>query len=185
MEFYKANLVAEPILELIRRDPGVERAEIVGSIRRQRTHVKDIEILIEPRMVIPEDMFGKHLPPVPMTQHIDWLKILDPAVKIKGGLKYKQFELESDHGKINLDLFICIPPGQWGVLKLIRTGPWQFSRYAVTPQDKGGWLRPGHFVKGGQIHVIGQASLETSTEEAFFDCLTIDYMEPKKRDYVY
>jgi len=181
MEYYKAKVIAELLLELIQKEPGIEKAEIVGSIRREKPHVKDIEILVQPSIRTEHDMFGNELLDLPASEQIDWMDLLPATDRIKNGLRYKQFVIKSDIGTITLDMFICFRPAQWGTLKVIRTGPWKFSQAAVTQERKGGYMLDDYFVSGGHVEQIGKGTVQTPTEMEFFDCLTIDYLEPKER----
>ena len=185
MEYSKAILIAQEIKRRIANTPGIRKVEIVGSIRREKPEVKDIEILIEPDVIEPRDLFGNKLLDIPQSERIDWIKLLEadfgPVKKIKGGMRYKQYSINPPDGQINLDLFICFPPAQWGALKVIRTGPWEFSKKVVTPEYKGGYLKNQFIVVDGSVVMVGSGAYATPTEKDFFDCLIIDYLKPKDR----
>lgn len=176
MELSKARSIGESLLKLI--GPAVKRAEIAGSVRREKETVKDIELVI----IIDdyEALFGalrsrgKFIKPgVP--DIIEW----PPKV----GAKYLRLLL--DEG-IKLDVFVATP-ANWGALLCMRTG----SATAPNGNVHGGFV-PKMFstwkkVSGGgrmlgclptrpdgtQVHV--------PEERDFFDLLNVQWVEPRDR----
>jgi DNA polymerase (family 10) len=164
-----AEGLAKQIVEKLRSH--CERIEIAGSIRRQKEKIGDIEIVAIPKFI--QDMFGE-LSDVHELDAVNWQ---DWGTVIKSGHKYKQIELIEG---INLDLFIVIPPAQWGVLFMLRTGSADFSHRLVTPKNLGGILPSYLRVKDGAIwssnHII-----PTPEEQDVFNLLGIGFIEPDKR----
>lgn len=155
-----------------------ERIKVVGSVRRGKATVHDVELLLEPRtqtQVI--DLFGT-------TEHISLFErryadmerwnIVKPVI---GGARLKRFWFR----EIPCELFICIPPSQWGLAQVIRTGPAEFSHRLVTLRTYGGWLPSGLYVKDLCIHEADGTVIPTPTEEAVFKVLGRDYIEPEAR----
>ena len=174
--------IAEEIKSLL--EPGCERIEIAGSLRRRRGTVKDIEIVAEPILDEQRDLFqhvaGYRSRLSPILLRLIEERFLAPAGK--DGERYKRFRVL---GEIDpkLDLFIVRPPAQWGVIFAIRTGPAEFSRRLVTPRKHGGLL-PAHLrVKDGAVRRRGNLAqiIETPTEEALFRFLEIDWIPPEER----
>jgi len=118
--------------------PACAEVAIVGSIRRRRAEVKDIELLCRPHA--PRPVFGEVRSAVnPLEALVARLvhtgqlgKHPDPS-KRKDGPKYKTLWLP-ESGGIAVDLFIADPSGDnWGNLLAIRTGDYEFSQLLVTP----------------------------------------------------
>lgn len=167
--------IAMPLAEHLRDEikSYCQRIEIVGSLRRLKPEVGDIELLASPNFI--PDMFGEVIAGQHELIGIDWNAY---GQVVKGGAKYIQIAL---HEGINLDLFICTPPAQWGVLKLIRTGPSEYSHKFVTKKEYGGML-PGHLrVEGGAIWQ-GDTMLETPEEEDVYRVIGLPFCDPQKRD---
>ncbi|MCX7608946.1 MAG: hypothetical protein N2049_06990 [Anaerolineales bacterium] len=148
--------------------PYCRRIEIAGSIRRRKAEVGDIEIVAEPLPVI--DLFdsanGYHDLTLPL-----------PA--IKNGQRYKQYALPEG---LNLDLFIVLPPAQWGVILALRTGSAAFSRKLVTSKRQGGFLPSDYAVKDGAVHYIKTGNLIPTPEEAdFLNLCGLGWIDPEER----
>jgi DNA polymerase/3'-5' exonuclease PolX len=177
MEHGQAKAIADKWVDLLL--PSCERVEIAGSVRRGKYEVKDIELLAVPKVKIFPDIWGK-----PGTQ----INLLEARINTlfmeraylaatKRGPRYKQLVLLEG---IHLDLFIVQPPAEWGVQKLIRTGPADFSQFCVTQKNKGGALPSYLHVKDGAIWHRSK-KIETPEEEDVFRILGMEYIEPKDR----
>ena len=168
MPLHEAQAIANNMIYLLKNH--CRRVEIAGSIRREKQEIGDIEIVAVPLFA---DMFGVSTS-LSVLDTLDWTDIGTP---VKNGTKYKQIALKSG---INLDLFIVTPPAQWGLIYLIRTGPWEFSKRMVTPKQHGGFMPSYLKVKDGAVwsnnHVI-----ETPEEDDIFSLYGMSYIEPKDR----
>lgn len=139
--------VAESLVEHLRS--ACTRIEIAGSVRRGKAEVKDIEIVCVPDLsVAPRRApleFGKPIPPSYKTE-LDRLiaGMEDVSLELKGPRMKKLF---LRYAGIKCDLFINLPPAEWGVQLVIRTGPADFSHWLVTQRKFGGALPNGYFVK--------------------------------------
>lgn len=131
-------------------EPACKRVAIVGSVRRRRQRVKDIELLVEPKVfgVPPVDIFTQ-APEIPtldqqlaLAVEAGWLKPRD-----KNGPRMKTLWVLSEAGGLvdwlKVDLFVVLPPAQWGSLMMIRTGPADYSQWMVTRRSAGG-ICPDH-----------------------------------------
>jgi DNA polymerase/3'-5' exonuclease PolX len=164
--------------------PACERIEIAGGLRRRKPDVHDLELLAIPKLLtMPvSNLFG--------TDQVDYNPLDDYLADLvdmgrlepgtKNGQRFKQFKVLPSG--IFLDLFIVLPPAQWGVIKAIRTGPAHYSHWLVTRKDRGGAL-PNHLrVKDGALWPLyGGLALETPTEESFFEVLGIPMPDPVDR----
>ena len=179
MEYQKAKAIADRLVfELA---PYCERIEIAGSVRRGKPEVHDLEIVAIPKVTPQCDMFGNT---VATTSAIE-----DPlhrltqagAKLIKDGPRYKQIALLEG---INLDLFLVLPPAQWGVILTIRTGPAEFSHWIVTQRKTGGALPSNCRVKDGAVleGLTGEGKIIPMPEESdFFAFLGLGWIEPGQR----
>ncbi len=148
--------------------PYCERIEIAGSIRRRKAEVGDIEIVAEPLPIM--DLFGAS------NGHRD---ITLPLPAIKSGQRYKQYALPEG---INLDLFIVLPPAQWGVIFALRTGGAEFSRKLVTSKKYGGYLPSLYIIRDGAVRRQDTGEVVPTPEESdFFALLGLDFISPQER----
>ncbi len=149
--------------------PYCERIEIAGSIRRRKAEVGDIEIVAKPLSTF--DLFGS-----PNGYH----DLTLPLPAVKNGQRYKQYALPEG---INLDLFIVLPPAQWGVIFALRTGGAEFSKKLVTPKRYGGFLPSVYVVKDGAVHRVDSGEMISTPEESdFFNLCELGWIKPEERN---
>jgi DNA polymerase/3'-5' exonuclease PolX len=176
----EAIVIAEKMIDWLQ--PVCDRIEVAGSVRRKKEDVKDIELVAKPKLVKVQDMFGDLLNIISSLDQTCW----DSKGKLlKNGSRYKQICLFEG---INLDLFIVMPPSQWGVQFLLRTGPADFSHWMVTQRVKGGALPNDCYVRGGRVirgvrgSTLGAVMIEMEEEEEMFEFCGLGYMEPWDRE---
>ncbi len=191
-----ARTLAEAIASRLVERGAVERVAVAGSIRRGKPEVKDIELVVVPTIVPTQrDLFG---------QPVGWQNLLDVLVgelladgivghrldvlgRQAAGERYKR--LVWQHGPlagIGLDLFSVLPPSEYGLQLVIRTGPADFSQRLVTPRDRGGLLPAGHRVLDGaiwQTNDLGAPTraVPTPDEADLFAFLGLDVIRPEDR----
>jgi DNA polymerase/3'-5' exonuclease PolX len=173
MDLARARKIAETVVRKI--EPHCERVEIAGSIRRGKTVVKDIEIVAQPLITYQNDLLGDPVAFNPLEQYpwgtLGWV--------IKNGQRYKKIGLTEG---IDLDLFIVLPPAQWGVILTIRTGPALFSQWCVTQRKKRGGLPSDCAVKdGGVYRGASLAPLPMADELDFLNFLGMGWVNPSER----
>jgi len=176
MKLTEARKIAEKILRDIRKCSV--RAEIAGSIRREKSEVKDIEIVAVIsdynklfRLMKKHGQFIKPGVPdiIPWEPHID--------------AKYLRLILNEG---IKLDLFIP-KIDNWGAIYCMRTGsgvgpngsPWTGFIPAMFSQ----WKRVsggGKMVEGYPTTPEGE-KIKTFEEEDFFNLLGVKFVDPKDR----
>lgn len=167
----KAYTVAEMLSEDLQ--PVVQRSKVVGSVRRRRPTVGDIEFLIEP-LRLTSDLFGADALP-------DTSAIFAVASKwgrvVKSGDRMIQVkDLRGIEGWA-VDLYMVHPPANWWCLMAIRTGPAELGRLAVTlMRDRG--LRHN----GGRILQEDGSEYPVESEEDFFAAAGLKYYPPHQRD---
>ena len=169
--------IAEQLAERIASEltPHVQRLQVVGSIRRRRPMVGDIEMVAEPLEL--RDMFGS---PSGIYDVGRIREVLNKRVGrvARGGLRLMKVVDVYRMIGVSLDLFLVHPPAQWGSIVAIRTGPKNFSQWCVTRMRRRGYRhRDGHAV----IEDTGEL-IPTPTEEDFFRIAGVGYLEPWERD---
>lgn len=179
----RAERLAAELVELLR--PACLRIEVAGSIRRRKADVGDIELVAIPLVEQGHDMFGE-----PNCAYIDRLVILcsdllnagvlQQRVRTNGrawGTRYKA----AAYCGFPVDLFAVLPPAQFGVLFLLRTGPAEFSRRFVTSRRQGGMLPEWAQVKDGALWHRGGRMIETPEEADVWRTLGVDPIAPEAR----
>jgi DNA polymerase/3'-5' exonuclease PolX len=154
MELAYAQKLAQEIVEQIR--PHCERIEVAGSIRRKKSEVNDIDLVLIPKPLI-------------------WHRIIATlqrnmgAKVVKRGDSIAQLIIK----EVNVDLYVATPQ-TWGALLLIRTGSAEhnikLSKLAINMRMK---LTHSGLIKDGKVIA--------STEKEIFETLGISYVEPEER----
>lgn len=163
MIYENAKKIADNIVEQLK--PHCQRIEIAGSIRRKKSEVKDIEIVLIPKP-FETGLFESGI-----------ASIINKWQKVKGEInqntKYTQRILPEG---IKVDIFFANEKN-WGLIFAIRTGSAEFSHkvLAVNWVKKGYKSIDGYLTKDGQVIFI-------SEEKDLFDLLEIPYIEPEKRN---
>lgn len=184
---HRALAMAEQVCTLL--EPYNHKIEILGSIRRRRVDVGDIEIMTMPKIVPADhDLFGdvsreKNL-------HFDFILQniglrFDHRPDKRGqnacGERYQRLVYFGEE-EFPLDIFCVLPPAQWGLQKIIRTGPADYSKRLVTPRNKGGTRLPhGFTVEGGAIRDPRGQVVQTPEEKDVYNFLGIHFVEPEDR----
>lgn len=157
--------------------PYCTRIEIAGSIRRRKPCVGDVEIVCIPKITGEKNLFGELIQARNELEYPLNKMSLSGWQFIKDGPRFKQ--LISPDG-ISLDLFICLPPAQWGVLFTLRTGPSDFSTWIVTQRNKGGALPSDLHVSNGAVW-RGGVPIHTPEEDDFLRLCGLDGTPPSER----
>jgi len=158
MELEKAKVIAS---EVIRRlAPYCSRIEVAGSIRRKKSEVKDVDIVL-----IPSD---------PWNLEREVNSLARPFTPKLSGDKLKRFNYT---GGVQVDLYF---PSEetWATLLLIRTGSKEFNRMLATRAiDRGLRLKAD-----GQGVMRGSEVIANESEEAILRVLGLPYLEPRDRE---
>lgn len=178
-QYNTAMPIARRLADILQ--PACQQLHIAGSLRRRKTTVHDIEIVCQPHIESATDLFGNILSDY--TPQIDAiLQDLTDAgdlVAIKGGPRYRQFAVQPLG--IPLDLFIVIPPAQYGNILAIRTGPAHYSHWLVTRKQKGGAL-PSHLTARDGAIWENDRLFPAPTEADFYAILGIPVPDPPIRE---
>lgn len=161
--------------------PACAQIEIAGGLRRMKPDPHDIELVAVPLLIPVTNLFGETINDHSLLDERLGDMINDGRLEPAGknGPRYKQFR-EPASGAV-VDLFIVLPPAQWGYLFAIRTGPAHYSQWLVTERSRGG-AKPDDLraAQGSLWHNMDQ--IETPTEASFFQALGIDMPAAKERE---
>ena len=148
------------------------RTLIAGSLRRRKSEVGDLELVVQPITAPLYDMFGELCGEHSLLD--DALADLAP-VRQKNGERYKAFVWEG----MPVDLFIATRE-TWGCIATIRTGSADFTHWLVTNRRHGGGS-PAHLrFAEGRVWLADQA-METTAEEDLFNLLEQPWVDPTER----
>jgi len=164
MRLETARPIAERVKELL--TPHCERIEIVGSIRREKPIVHDIDMVL-----IPKDSAVRHIAtPTIMTS------LLTTIGELKAnGDKIKRVHLPTEN--IDIDIYIATP-ASWSTLLLIRTGSKENNiRLAIAAKRKGWQLK----ANGDGLFNEQGKRIAGDTEQSIYQALGIPYQEPQAR----
>ncbi len=173
MKYAQALDIAATLIENF--EPYCERVAIAGSIRRRKPDVKDIEIVAKPYTTPVKNMFGETTGnSLSLMNKYPYDKI---GTMVKGASRMKQILL---HDGISLDLFIVLPPAQWGVIYTIRTGPAAFNVWTQTKRSDGGAMPSYAKAKDGAVWAHGEI-IPMPEEQDFLNFLGLGWIEPSER----
>lgn len=190
--------------------PACDRIEVVGSVRREKPLVKDLELLVIPKITREKaeysqrDLFGDSVSNAPEYRETNCLELRISRLmeahpdrlalnweRPANGPRYKRclFYADAETGgsveriAIPLDLFIVLPPAQWGVLLAIRTGDFEFSRALVTARGLGGLCPDQYtFCNGTILDRRTSEPIPVESEAELFALLGLPEWSPKIRD---
>ena len=154
MKIDEAKKIAKKYLNLLK--PYCWRIEIAGSIRREKSEVKDIEIV-----AIPLDLVG-------FSTEVNELE------KVKGNPTGKYTQRILPEG-IKLDLFMA-NIRNWGLIFAIRTGSARYSHEILAC----GWVKRGYKSINGMLTKNGR-EIEVREEKDLFNLIGVAYVQPNQR----
>lgn len=177
----QARAVAESLVRLL--EPNCLRVVIVGSIRREKPTVGDIELLILPKTEIRSDgLFDSKLFDL-SAQAID--QLLDDRIiamrssknggNIWGGLNRFAVYIESG---IPVDFFIEPDEFDWARSMVIRTGGKAFNVELMTSAMRHGYHAHAY---GEALHNLSGERVFVKTEREFIEKCGLIFKEPKDR----
>ena len=165
----EARETAEKVMLTI--GPLVERAEVAGSIRRQRPYVHDVDIVLIPKArEIVDTGFWSPLTPFPDGIAARLNRELG-AELLRKGEKMLQMRIQGTQ----VDLYASTPEA-WGIHLLRWTGSRAHNIYLCTVAQSRG-LRLA--VSAGVVN--GRRIVASRTEEDVFRALGLEYVPPERR----
>ena len=184
MKLQEASALANQIVLSIEHLCDPEHVVVVGSVRRKRPEVHDIDIVLIPQSwmwntisnILKNELSAQI---VEAGQELARLKV--PRISsenVRGWLQKERQDLLAviDAHPVQVDLYRARPE-TWGVLLLIRTGSIQHNiKLCSLARQKGMMLSAAKgVIKDGKV-------IASRTEEEIFKALGIDFVEPEKRE---
>ncbi len=154
MDLKRAESIANTVVQRVK--PYCSQIEPVGSVRRKKATVNDIDFVL-----IPSD-------PWTLSHEIAGL---GPA-KIKGPLIQRII-----HDGVQLDFYFAAPK-TWATLLLIRTGSMQNNIRLASLAKRKGWHL--HASGSGLFNEKGER-IAGDSEESIFEALGVPYQRPEDR----
>ena len=151
----EANQIAFKVFTLISDD--VSKFLLVGSLGRKEEVVGDIDILVIPKSITAIRNKLRRIG--------RWKKGGERQMSVEGIF----------NSPFDLDLFLCHPPAQWGVLQAVRLNPIPLVLYGKQILDEAGYTR------GGGALSLDDVPIQVPTEEDWFKLVGIPYVPPKER----
>lgn len=157
-----------------------EKVLVVGSVRRQRPEVNDIDIVVLPR--VPRDENWNEIASV--------LKHAHRMVQVKKGPKLMTFAHYNDAPDLlrprDPDYTVDInraTPETWGILVLVRTGSKEHNvRLCTLAPSKGMRLSAADGLQKKDDASGLMKTIACRTEEEIFAALGLPYVQPKDRE---
>lgn len=167
--------IGASVVRAVKRAASGADAEVVGSVRRCRPIVGDVEILVD-EATPTQVRFALHSinaergPPNKRGARAPWGDRYFKAVI--------PYQVDDNVGRCDLDVFVCLPPADYGVLRLIRTGSAHFSQAVVTRLHRYGLeSRDGHIVNRSS-----GAIMPAPTEETVLRLARLAWIPPTERE---
>lgn len=155
MNLAQAKSIAQEIVARLK--PHCQRIEIAGSIRRGKSWVRDIDIVL-----------------IPQNQGRLAMELVSMGKFKANGRKVARLEYKG----IPVDFYFATPD-TWATLLLIRTGSAGHNRKLASLAKRRGW----HLYADGKGLFDNQGTrIAGDSEESFFQALGIPYLEPAKRN---
>lgn len=154
-------------------------AKIAGSLRREKAVVKDIELVVMPRMIEREeespDLFDTN--PVKVVERVAEFgsTVRSLGAIAKGNPETGRMVQVLTPAGIMIDLFIARPEN-WGYILTIRTGSWQFGKALFTRARQ-----LGYNGDDGMLRNNGRP-VDIREEAEYFRLLRMRMPEPKNRE---
>lgn len=169
MKYPMAVEIARQISEEMK--PFVVRSKAVGSLRRRKPEVGDIEFVVEPHMKA--DLVGDKTP------DLDELKRQAAAwgeISMNGT---RMIQVRKVFGtSLTLELYLCWPPSEWGSMLVVRTGPWELGRALMTRLNALGIKHSGHHLRRKATGEL----IPTPREEDVFRAAGVTHIPVRLRD---
>lgn len=162
MNLIKGEAIAKGLVKQL--EPFCDRIAIVGSIRRRKQEVKDIDILLAPKGAMLYDLMSK----IAELGSEDGIKIASK----------KTIVLKDEVEEVRVELWFATVE-RWPVMLLVRTGGTKSNKkIAVLCENKKWHLS----VSEGAIFDEDGKKLKIEKEEDIYKVLEIPFIEPSWRD---
>ncbi len=183
----EATRVAESFIDLL--SPYTWKIQIAGSLRRKHEYVHDIEIVAMGKERKTADLYtilnGESTSLISTHDRMmdlfkkDIINDKRPRKDDKSnpfGPRYYRINYIYDGREYALDFFVTLPPGDYYVNLLLRTGSKDFSYWIVNRSNRIRF-RDGHLERDGVPFYV-------KSEKEIFDWLHTPYKEPWEREMI-
>ena len=173
-----ARDIAEDFINQI--SASCDHIEIVGSLRRHRIAVNDIDLLVIPRFIQMEDetLFGGPYQENQLDKHLSQLCLSRDLELDANGSKIKRFLKTVDGDTIPIDLYIATEQTWWTLL-LIRTGS---RNHNIKLARRAMELQMHLKADGSGLMTDAGGIIAVQSEEDIFRHLRLEYRPPEERD---
>ena len=171
MELIKARAIAEELKGLL--EPGCQRIEIAGSIRRQKPDVGDVELLCIPKLLAGLDRLDQEIMDL-MFQGILGFRLNKLGRRAYGSKNKLMLHLLSG---IGVDIF-STDAQCWAVALVVRTGGVITNKRIASAALGKGWRWHAY----GDGFDTPDGHITCSTEREVFEAVNLPYKEPWERD---
>jgi DNA polymerase/3'-5' exonuclease PolX len=157
-----------------------DRIKIVGSLRRRRQAVHDIDIIAIPRFVQVNDetLFGEPVQDNLLEKRLSQLCLRGELNLEVNGSKIKRFLKTVDDDTIPIDIYIATEQTWWTLL-LIRTGS---RNHNITLARRAMDLHMHLKADGSGLLTPGGSLIPIHSEEEIFRHLGLSYRSPEERE---
>jgi DNA polymerase/3'-5' exonuclease PolX len=183
----RATSLAKKFVEVL--SPHCARIEIVGSIRRQKPFVKDIELLLVSlpgSIKDPSDFFGHSVPRLAAAIALDQLLkdgIIVKRPNVKGHISWGDENKLALHVKSEIPVdFFFTTAEKWFNSLVVRTGPKQSNQAIAQAAINKGWHWHAYgdgFTRNDGKHTIDRHRVESEAD--CFHFVNLPYVAPEKR----
>jgi DNA polymerase (family X) len=165
-----AQRCADRLLEWLA--PFADRIEVAGSLRRGKSVVGDIDLVVIPKQVTEQDLFGT----TGVTRNVTWKEIDRRATADGWTLLRAGAEIVSWTTKgVQVDVFWTTHE-HWGTALMQRTGS----------KEHNIWLSNYAVIQGGKWHPNVGLYLRnkrfSQTEEEIYQAIGLSFIPPEKRE---
>jgi DNA polymerase/3'-5' exonuclease PolX len=177
----EAETIANSFKAMI--EPWCSRIELAGSIRRRKAEVGDVEIVAQPWSSASREQLHGNLAQLENNGLIKLDRKSSDGKKAPFGPRYYRLSL----AKFPLDLFMVLPPADWGVIFTLRTGSKSFSHFMATRA-----LQLGMRIREGQLFRVTRhldpvihdsyEKIPCNEEKDLFEALGVKWAEPQDRE---
>lgn len=158
--------------------PYFERAEIAGSVRRQRPNCNDIDIVCIPKVEIEKDMFGTVTGEKNMLWEFLASYVASGQAKFQSGGNVPGKFAILQLNKCQLDVYFATPE-TFATRLLCRTGSKEHNIFIAThAQDEGYKWEPYEGLRKLSDNTI----LPVTTEAEIYRALRLEYIVPDNRE---
>jgi DNA polymerase/3'-5' exonuclease PolX len=174
------NLITELTHECESLPDGKAGIQIVGSLRRRKQSVNDIDIIVIPKFELIKDdtLFGEPVKENILDRKLSQLCLDGILILEANGAKIKRFSQKINNVMVPIDLYIASELTWWTLL-LIRTGSREHNiRLASKALNQSMHLK----ADGSGLLTSDNKLIKINSEEEIFQHLDLQFLPPEERN---